>query len=169
MPTRLTYFLSFLIITSLLLFSIYLEHYASVIPCPLCNLQRMTFCLLGILFFFATLLSGRMWKRLILNSLISLTSILGMVLAGRQIWIQYYPTGPNNDCSAGLQYMLEMFPINEVIYKIFVEGGGECSRRGWELLGFSMAEWAFIWFTLFLLLSLCLFLQEIRNHHNGIK
>jgi disulfide bond formation protein DsbB len=169
MSTRLTYSLSFLVIASLLLFSVYLEHYAGVIPCPLCNLQRMTFCLLGILFFFAAIFSGKMWSRLIFNSLISIASILGMVLAGRQIWIQYYPTSSNSDCSVGLHYMLEMFPVNEVIYKIFVEGGGECSQRGWEFLDFSMAEWAFIWFFLFFLSSLYLFLQEIRNHHNGIK
>jgi protein dithiol:quinone oxidoreductase len=166
MSTRLIYLLSFLIIIVLLSMSFYLEYYAGMVPCPLCSLQRLVFCLLGILFLAGILLQKKLIYRTIINSAIGISSILGLILAGRQIWLQHFPAANTSECAASLSYLVEIFPINEVLRKIIFEGGMECGKRGYEFLHINIAEWSFLWFLLSLLLTFYLFLREIRNHHD---
>jgi len=160
MSTRLYYLLGISLISLLLLTSIYLQLFEGIIPCPLCTLQRLTFGLLGILFLAGLFLYARKWGRLIIDSLLALSSILGIFLAGRQIWLQHVPS-PNNECGVSLQYMAQVLPFNELIKKIF-EGSAECSKQGWVFMHLNMAEWALVWFVLFLLFSLHLLLKEIK-------
>lgn len=162
MTIRLTYLLSLVVTIFLLLISIYLQFYVGILPCPLCTLQRCTFVLLGILFFFGIFLCEKFWGRMLINTLISLISILGLFLAGRQVWLQNFATADNNECGVGLQYMIQVLPLNEVLKKIFA-GGSECTQRGWEFLHLNMAEWSLIWFSLFLLTSIYLFLKEFKR------
>lgn len=159
MRTKLIYFLSFIFILALLLFSIYLQIFDGVIPCPLCTLQRLTFGLLGILFLIGILISKRLIGRSIINFLSLLTAGLGIFLAGRQIWLQHFPSDSGNACGVSLQYMLQVLPFNEAISKILA-GSAECTQRGWEFLYLNMAEWALLWFSLFFLLTIYLFFRK---------
>lgn len=165
MPMRLAYFIGFFLITLLLVTSMYLQYFQGIIPCPLCTLQRMTFALLAVLFLVGGLLYGKRPIRLIINLFCSLGSLLGIFLAGRQIWLQHFPSPENTECGVSIQYMMQVLPMNEVLKKIFV-GSTECSQRGWEFLHFNMAEWALLWFFGFLILSICLFFEEFRWHKN---
>jgi disulfide bond formation protein DsbB len=163
MTIRSTYLLGFLAISILLLTSIYLQLFRGIIPCPLCSLQRLSFVLLGIWFLLGILIHAKHFGRVFINIMCSLTSILGMFLAGRQIWLQHIPSTNNTECGVSLQYMMQILPMNQVLQKI-VEGSAECSQRGWEFLSLNMAEWALIWFAGFLLLSLYLLIKEVKNH-----
>ena len=49
--------------------------------------------------------------------------------------------------------MLETFPFAETL-KVMIRGDGNCAEIDWSFLGFSMAEWALLWFVLFLLAAL---------------
>jgi protein dithiol:quinone oxidoreductase len=165
MSIRFTYFLGFATILVLLLFSLYLQFFEGFIPCPLCTMQRLTFGLLGLLLLTGWMMHAKFWGRLIINTLCTLASLLGLFFAGRQIWLQHFPSTEANECGVSLEYMVEALPLNEVLQKI-LQGGAECSKRGWEFLYLNMAEWALILFALFLLLSIYLFLKEFRwNHH----
>lgn len=163
MAIRFRYTLGLLVIIGLLLFSLYLQHVEGIIPCPLCSMQRLVFGVLGILCLIGILVHAKFWGRLITNILIALFSIFGALLASRQIWLQHYPNAAGNECSVSLEYMVSALPLNEVLQKIF-HGSVECSQRTWEFIHLDMAEWALVWFFLFLLMSVYLTLKEFKWH-----
>ena len=156
MSIRTKYVSGLLIIILLLIASFYFQFVDNVLPCPLCILQRFAFGLLGLWFLIGIFVANSSFGRIIINLLCFLTSILGMVLAGRQLFLQYFPSLNTPECGVSIQYMLDVLPFNEVVQKIFA-GGAECSQRGFEILHLNLAEWAFIWFIIFLLFSLRLF------------
>lgn len=162
MPVRFTYFLGLTIVSVLLLTSVYLQFFDGFLPCPLCILQRLAFFLLGILFLGGIFLHTKRWGRFSINALATLTSLLGIIFAGRQIWLQHFPPVDASECGVSLQYMMQVLPMNQVIKKIFA-GSAECTQRGWEFLSLSMAEWTMVWFILFFLFSCALLLKECFN------
>lgn len=164
MYTRLSYVIGFLIICTLLTTSVYLQFFKGMQPCPLCALQRVCFGLLGIWFALGIVLYARHAWRLTINLLCGITSVLGLFFAGRQIWLQNYPPLNAGECGVSLQYLYKALPFNQLVQKIF-EGSAECTERGWEFLHLNMAEWAFTWFVLFILLSAVLLLEEFRWNH----
>lgn len=159
---RLTYLAGFLAIAALLASSIYLQIYQNIMPCPLCTLQRISFFCLGLLFLSGIFLHAIRAGRLLVNSLASITALLGVLLAGRQVWLQHFPPANSGECGVSLQYMLQILPINEVMQKIF-SGTAECTQRGFEFLHFNIAEWALIWFIGFLCMTLYLLMQEFKR------
>ena len=159
MSIRSTYLLGLAIVSTLLLTSIYFQIFEGIMPCPLCTLQRISFGLLGILFLAGIFVYSRRGLRILVNSLCGLTSILGIFLAGRQVWLQQFPSSDNSECGVSIQYMMQVLPMNEVIQKIFT-GTAECTQRGWEFLQLNMAEWALICFIGFMILSIWLFCKE---------
>ena len=46
-------------------------------------------------------------------------------------------------CGASLDFMLEVFPVFEVVRKVMT-GGGECARVDWRFLGLSMPAWVLV-------------------------
>jgi disulfide bond formation protein DsbB len=165
MTIRSTYLLGLITVSVLLLTSIYLQLFQGIIPCPLCTLQRISFGLIGIVFIIGIMVHSKRKGRLIINTFCGIFSILGIILAGRQIWLQQFPSGDASECGVSLQYMMQVLPMNQVLQKIF-EGSAECSQRGWEFMHLNMAEWALFWFVGFLILTLCLFIEEIKWKKN---
>jgi len=165
MSIRRTYLVGFILTGVLLLTSVYLQFGQGIMPCPLCLLQRFVFCLLFILFSVGLFAYSKRWHRLLINSLTALISLLGMFLAGRQAWLQHFPSANGSECGVSLQYMLQVLPMSKVIQKIF-QGSAECSRRGFEFLSLNLAEWSFLWFTVFLLLGLCLLFEEFTSNNH---
>lgn len=161
MTIRSTYLIGLALVTALLGTSFYFQFIEGFIPCPLCTLQRLSFGLLGVLFLLGALVYSYKPLRLIINTLCMLTSILGIFLAGRQIWLQAFPSPDNTECGVSIQYMMQVLPLNEVLQKIFA-GSAECTQRGWEFLHLNMAEWTLIWFVGFLILTLCVFAEEFK-------
>jgi disulfide bond formation protein DsbB len=162
MAIRATYFLGFIIISTLLLTSLYFQMVQGIMPCPLCILQRITFGLLGILFLIGIFVYAKPRLKLIISILCSLTSSLGVLLAGRQVWLQHFPSADASECGVSLQYMMQALPMHQVIQKVFT-GSAECTQRGWEFLTLNMAEWSLICFIGFLILSICLFVEGLRG------
>jgi protein dithiol:quinone oxidoreductase len=48
-------------------------------------------------------------------------------------------------CGPGLDYMLEILPLAEVIREV-LSGSGECAEIDWTLLGLSMPWWTLLLF-----------------------
>ena len=84
----------------------------------------------------------------------------GMGFAGRQVWLQHFPTLDQNECGVSLTYMAKVLPFNQLLDKI-LQGTAECTKVGFEFLHFNMAEWALIWFIVFFFFSIYLFLREM--------
>ena len=155
---RLSYLLGFVAAGILLATSIYLQFYDGFVPCPLCELQRVAFALLGILFFIGLFLYTNSWGRRLTNIFIFITTLAGAFFAGRQIWLQHFPSA-NTECGVSLSYMMKVLSFNELLQKIF-EGTAECSQSGWTFMSLNMAEWSLICFSLFLCLICYLCLQK---------
>ncbi len=143
-----------LVSTFLLAASIYFQVFDGFIPCPLCMLQRTAFGMLSLLFLLG-LISAHRIMRLLTSIFASLFSLLGIFLAGRQIWLQHFPPTDGTECSVSIQYMMQVLPWHEVLQHV-IKGGAECSQRGFELLMLNMAEWSFISFIAIFVLTLFL-------------
>ena len=161
MSTRFIYTIGFLIAGALMLGSLYLQFFENIMPCHLCTLQRLCFILIGSLFFIGILLASKRFAAKTIAFFSAVISLLGALLAGRQIWLQHLPPSDNAECGVSLQYMLKVLPLNEVIQKIFY-GTAECAERGFSFLSLNMAEWALLWFVLFFVMSFYLLVKNSR-------
>ena len=163
MSQRPAYIICLFTIVSILITGLYLEYFEGIMPCPLCTLQRICFVLLGVLFLLGIAAAHKRIIRAIINIIIIFTSLMGSVLAARQIWIQYFPSSEQGECGVSLQYMLQVLPLQDVIHKIF-SGTAECTQRGWEFLSLNIPEWSLAFFIAFGLISLYYLLTSHKNN-----
>ncbi|MSQ59492.1 MAG: disulfide bond formation protein B [Betaproteobacteria bacterium] len=141
--------LMFLACAGLMGFGLYLQHAMNLEPCPLCILQRYAFIATGIVALMAALHNPQVWGRVLYALLVVLFSGAGAGVAGRQVWLQHNPP-VTAGCGPGLEYMLESFPLSQVLPLLF-KGEGDCAKVVWQFLGLSIPEWALICFVLLIL------------------
>ena len=153
MTSRLMYFYAFLCTVGMLVLGFYVQFGEGINPCPLCILQRIDLALLAILFFFGVTLTLKKFGRFVLAFFTFIVSAMGIFFAGRQVWLQHLPANQSTDCGVSLQYMLQVFPFDEVVKKVFA-GTAECSQIDWSFLGLSMAHWTLVGFVIFAIFSL---------------
>lgn len=146
------YFFAFIFVAFLLAGAAYIQVYQGVSPCALCIVQRAIFIVLGCLFLFGILLARWSIGRILIGIMSTLFSLAGVLTAGRHVWMQHQPQMVGANCEVSLDFMLEVFPLSEVIKKVFI-GGGECSQVGWEFLQISLAEWSLSAFIILLFFS----------------
>jgi len=146
MVTSRAYFLLLLLACiGLLGFGLYLEHVVGLEPCPLCILQRLAYILIALVALIAVIHGPRQFAGKIYHGVISVVALAGAAIAGRQIWLQHLPPDEVPECGPGLEYMLDVFPLQEVISMVFT-GSGECAEVQWRFMGMSIAEWSVICF-----------------------
>lgn len=152
---RQTYFISFLISLILLLVSFYLEYQLNIKPCLLCLLQRGLLIVLIFIFFFGFVLPSKKIIRMIISLMTILFSFLGLLAAGRQVWLQHTamidPNAPIS-CLPDTSFLLHTLPTSQII-KLMLTGTTECSQITWRLLGFSLADWSCLFFVFFLMIG----------------
>lgn len=151
--TRLFYLAVFLVCLSLLGFGLYLEHYQGIEPCPLCAFQRMCYIAITVITLIAAIHNPDSWMRFIYSGFTSLASLIGIGIAGRQVWLQHLPADQVPACGPGLDYMMEVFPFMEAM-KMIISGSGECAEVHWTFLTLSIAEWSLICFSLILIATI---------------
>lgn len=143
----------------LLAFALYAQHRMFLDPCPLCILQRVAFMVMGAGFLLGLLAgpgrAGR-WAMLVLTVL---GGASGLTVAGRHVWLQSLPADQVPACGPGLNYMLEAFPLADVLRKVF-QGSGECAKIDWSFLGISMPGWTLIWYVLLGALAVFAFMRR---------
>lgn len=149
--------LGFVICLGLLGFGYYLEHVTGLEPCPLCLIQRVFFVALGAVFLLAALHNPMGKGSRFYALLILLFAAGGGAVAARQAWLQRLPPEQVPECGPGLNYMLDTFPLTDVIRNVFT-GSGECAEVDWTFLGFSIADWALV---MFVLLGLVGFIRNL--------
>jgi disulfide bond formation protein DsbB len=132
-----------LLCVGLLGYALYAQNILGLDPCPLCIFQRIGVAACGVLFLLAALWHrGRVAGRLF-GALLLVAAGLTAAVAVRHLWIQHLPEGSVPACGASLNYLLEVFPLTDVIRKVLT-GSGECARVTWRFLGVSMPGWVFI-------------------------
>jgi len=143
---RVWYIFVVLCCASLLGFALYNQYIDYLDPCPLCVFQRLVFIGMGGLALFAAIHNpGRTGLR-IYAWLIALVATLGSSIAGRHIWLQSLPADEVPECGPGLNYMLDNFPLTEVLASV-LRGSGSCAEVIWSFMGFSMPMWTLFWYS----------------------
>jgi disulfide bond formation protein DsbB len=138
----------------LLVLAYYFQYVKGLNPCPLCILQRVVVVALMVWFLFLAITNvkkGGVLNRLI-NGLASLTALAGVIVAGRQVWLQHLPADEVPACGPSLEYMMDMFTGSELLNELF-RGSGECAKVDWTLFGFSMPEYTLAFFSVTLLFT----------------
>lgn len=144
---------------ALLGYGYYLQYAQGLEPCPLCMIQRAFFYVVMALFIIAALHGPARIGTAIYSTLVVLFALGGAATAGRQVWLQHLPADKVPQCGPDLFFMLQNFPLSRTLAKVFY-GSGECAAVDWKFLGLSIAGWALVWFSLFVLYALWLALRR---------
>lgn len=141
---RLVNLLGFVACVLMLAFALFVEKVMHIEPCPLCMFQRVGVAALGLVFLVAAIHNpAKLSGARVYSALIFLVALFPGYVSARHVYIQSLPPGSVPSCGATLDFMLEVFPLMEVVRKVLT-GGGECAKIDWQFLGLSMPVWVLI-------------------------
>lgn len=123
----------------------YLEYQSGLVPCPLCMMQRIWVGMAGLIAL-AAALHGRGLQFWAIG--IAISALIGSGFSMRQLWLQSLPADQVPACGPDLYYMVEVFPLMEVIQTMIV-GTGDCAEVH-RILGLSIPAWVLLAFIGFL-------------------
>jgi len=158
---RIWFLLGALACLSLLSMGAYFQLSLGLEPCPLCISQRIAILLTGIIFLIAGLHgpgSVGINRYAILGTI---SALFGASISTRHIWLQHLPPEQVPECSPGISFMLQNFPLFDTV-KLMLNGTGDCAKIDWTFLSFSMPVWTLIAFLSLATLSVL----QIWNSHN---
>lgn len=113
-------------------------------PCPLCILQRWSFGFIALCGALMMIPGLYLVIKKALFLIAGLFSISGVIISGRQIYLQNIPSDQVPTCAPPMDFLLDTLPIFEVIQTILL-GDGNCAEYDWRFI-FNFAEWALIFF-----------------------
>jgi len=134
----------FFVCIAMIGFALYLQYFVNLEPCPLCMLQRICYTLLAVIFLAAALHGPGKTGVQIYASLGIVTAAVGLGLATRHVWLQWYPP-KESACTADLFFQLQRFPVLSVLQKA-LRATGDCAVVDWTFLGLSLAQWSWLGF-----------------------
>ena len=143
----------FLLSFAMVFASLYFEFAQGLLPCVLCELQRLIAGFIAVLFLVGCALRSPYIIRLHAG-LITLLAAVGLTLSARQVWLQYASDSPQS-CLPKLSYLVTQFPLLDVIQRLF-EGSSDCATVDWTFLGLSMAGWSLCGFVCLTLLAVAI-------------
>ena len=135
--------LGFAACAGLLAYAYYAQLVLHLEPCPLCIFQRVGVLAIGLVFLIAAAHDPVGWGRRVYAALLGLAAAATAGVALRHLYIQSLPPGSVPSCGASLNFMLQVFPLNEVVTKV-LSGSGECAKITWKFLGVAMPGWVLI-------------------------
>jgi protein dithiol:quinone oxidoreductase len=159
-------FLAFFFCHELLMAAFYFQYVEFLDPCPLCMIQRYVVGAIGMIFLFNGFHNPKLESRSqkVYDILIAVFGVLGVIVAGRHVYLQHLPKDKVPECGASLDYMVEHLPLGEVFSKVFY-GSGECAEVSWTMWGLSMPEWMIVVFACFTLFAGIRFFFKKRSRH----
>lgn len=142
--------------------ALYLQYQVGLEPCPLCIFQRVGVIACAVLLLIAFLHGPKTIGLRVYAALTALAALTGGGIAIRQLWLQQLPPDQVPLCGPGLNYMLDVFPLHEVLAKV-LSGSGECAEVTWRFLGLSLAGWSLVVFIGLLAVALIQLLRPRRG------
>ena len=131
---------------------LYMEHAMHLEPCPLCIFQRLAVIGVGTLAIIAAIHNPTVTGIKIYGLLTAVTALIGGALSSRQLYLQSLPADQVPSCGPGLNYLLDVFPMMDVI-RMVLEGDGSCAEVVWTFVGVSIPGWALLGFAGLIFLS----------------
>jgi len=153
LSSRMGFFLGFLACVSMLLTAAYFQMVEALEPCPLCISQRIAILILGLIFLAASVHNSTTKARYYYAITAAIAALLGSFISARHVWLQNLPADEVPECSPGLNYIFENFPLTETL-KLMLNGTGECAEVLWSFLGLSIPAWTFVAFIVLCAFSL---------------
>jgi disulfide bond formation protein DsbB len=154
------FLVAFLICAALIATALAMQYAWKLEPCPLCIFQRGFVIALGGIALVAAMHNPRLTGRRVYGVLIVIFGVLGMIVAGRHVWLQSLPADQVPECGPGLEYMLNAFPLTEALSLVF-RGSGECADVQWVFLGLTIPGWTLVIFTAFTIFGLLLIATRV--------
>lgn len=124
-------------------FALYSQHVLLLDPCPLCILQRIAVIALGVTFLLAAIHGPQKVGARVYAILGGLFALFGAAVAGWHVRLQNLPADEVPSCGPGLDYMVDNFPLSDVLGMV-LKGSGECAEVSWRFLGLTMPTWVLI-------------------------
>jgi disulfide bond formation protein DsbB len=118
-----------------------MEHAFGLDPCPLCLMQRVWFAIAGLISVLSLLHSPR-WG--IYPLLTLLAAVAGGGFSIRQLYLQSLPPDQVPACGPDMTYLIENFPLSEVLAAM-TRGTGSCAEVVWQF-GLTIPGWALVGF-----------------------
>ncbi len=153
---------AFLICAALIATALIMQYALKLEPCPLCIFQRVFVIALGAIMLVAAIHDPGRAGRRVYGVLIVVFGVLGMIVAGRHVWLQNLPADQVPECGPGLEYMLNAFPLTEALSLVF-RGSGECADVQWLFLGLTIPGWTLVIFTAFTIFGLLLIATRVAT------
>lgn len=155
LSTRMVNLYIFLFCAALIGTAYYMEHVMRLEPCHLCIMQRVCFWATGLVALAGFFHNPQVKGRKIYGLATAAFALAGSGFAMRQIYLQHLPKDQVPSCGPSLSYMLEEFPLQEVIKAMFT-GDGNCAEKGWQdpIFNLSIAELSLVAFGMLIGVSL---------------
>ena len=150
--SRFIFFIIFFCCAISLASAFYFEYVEHMTPCVLCWVQRFMFGFTGIICLIAAIHNPQAIGRRIYAFLAMLFSALGILAAGRQIWLTFHHE-VSGCFPTTFVSIFEDNPFFEAIIKAF-KGTPECGLLTDTFLGIELPYWGILSFTFFTLLLL---------------
>ena len=136
-----------------MLFVLWLQYYRGMFPCPLCILQRVLWIAIGLVSLSAFFVSRQIWLAKCFLVMNIFFACLGLLVSGRQVYLQHLPPESVPACLPDLATLLNLLPLQKVVQIIF-QGSGDCALVHKIWFGFSLAEISFAGFVFIFILFL---------------
>ncbi len=139
-----------LVAGALLVGALFMEFVLGLAPCPLCMMQRLWVLICGLVFYAALIHNPKIGIYPVLSGL---AAIVGGGFSIRQLWLQSLPADQVPACGPDIEYMLDAFPLSDVLIAM-TSGTGDCAEVAWSLLGISIPGWTLLGFAALLVASI---------------
>ena len=153
-----------IVAASLVFAIVYLEGILYLEPCPLCMVDRAILVLIGLIALIALMHNSSGIMLWIYTGLESLFAGLGIAVSARHIWLQGLPPDQVPECGPDLSYMLDVFPLAEVIKKV-LSGSGQCAEVSWTFLGLTIPQQTLLLFILLLVMIIFAHIMQIKRQN----
>lgn len=145
LSARTWFFLGFISCFSMLAVGAYFQLVEEMEPCPLCISQRIAILFTGLTLLIAAIHNPAKKGVQRYGTLAGIFASAGAAISARHVWLQNLPPEDVPECSPGLSYIFENFPLSETL-QLMINGTGECADILWTFLGLSIPGWTFIAF-----------------------
>lgn len=145
---------------AMLAFALVLQYGFGLEPCPLCTFQRVAVLAALVPLIIGALHNPRGWGGSVYGVLALIGAGAGIFLAGRHVWLQHLPADQVPSCGPGLDYMMDVLPLQSVIATV-LSSSGECADIKGSFLGIALPGWTLLGFIVLALIILGLITSAI--------
>ncbi|MCM5704887.1 disulfide bond formation protein B [Larsenimonas salina] len=138
-----------------------MQHGFGLEPCPLCIFQRIAVLVALIFLVIGAVHNPKGKAGAIYSGLGLVSTLVGIGIAARHTWLQTLPPDQVPTCGPGLDYMLEVLPLWNVISQV-LSGSGECAEVSFRWLGMTLPAWTLIGFCVLAVLIIAAMVRSVR-------